>query len=72
MESISTSNLAIMENTEHLIFNVCTPIINLKMGVSLDHCVSLLFVSVPALQTFWLTFQSKNNVRSALASTALA
>ena len=44
---------------------------DLKVGVSLDHGVSLHFVSLLALLTCWATFQAKNNVRSAPASTAL-
>ena len=48
---------------------------DLKVGVSLDHGVSpsvlLHFVSLLALRTFWATFQAKNNVRSAPASSVL-
>jgi len=39
--------------------------------VSLNHGVSLRFVSLPALWALWATFQAKN-VRNASASTALA
>ena len=41
------------------------------MGVSLGYDVSLRFVLLLALQTCWATFQAKNNVRSAPASSAL-
>ena len=44
--------------------------IDLKVGVSLDHGVLLSFVSLLALQTRWATFQAKNNVKSAPASSA--
>ena len=47
-----------------LIVKVRTPVVNLKVDV---------FVHMPlALRTLWATFQVKNNVRSAPASTALA
>jgi len=39
MKSISTINLAIMENTECSIVEVHAPVIDLIMGVSLDHGV---------------------------------
>ena len=45
-----------------------TSIINWKVGVSLDHDVSLCFLLLLALQTCWATFQAKNIARSALAS----
>ena len=45
--------------------------INLKVGVSLDHGVSLYFVLLLALQTCWATFQAKDIVRSIPASSAL-
>ena len=34
MKSISTTNPAIMENTECMIVNVHTPVIDIKVGVS--------------------------------------
>jgi len=45
--------------------------IDLKVSVLLDHNVSLCFVSLTVLRTFWVTFQVKNNVKSTSASTAL-
>jgi len=45
MKSISISNVAITENTEHLIIKVCALVINLKVEVLLSHSVSLRFVS---------------------------
>ena len=68
MKSISAINPAITENT---IIKACTSFIDLKVGVSLYHGVSLCFVSLLALRTCWATFQAKNNVRSATASSAL-
>jgi len=44
----------------------------LKVGVSLDHGVTLHFVLLPVLWTLRATIQAKNTVRSASASTALA
>jgi len=49
MKSISTINPTITENTECLIVKASNPEIDLKMGVSLDHGVSLCFVSLLAL-----------------------
>ena len=66
MKSISTINPAITENTECLIIEACTLVINLKVGVSLYHGVSLPFVLLPALGILWVTFQAKNNVKRAL------
>ena len=63
MKSIATINPAIMENTEHSI--------DLKVCVTLDHDVSLHFVSLLAIRTRWATFQAENNIRSAPASSAL-
>ena len=71
MKSISTINPAITENTECSIIKVCTSFIDLKVGVSFNHGVSLRFVSLLAFQTCWATFQVKNNVRSAPGSSAL-
>jgi len=59
-----------MENTESSIVKVCVPVIIFKAGVSLDHGVSFHFILLPALQTLWIPFQAKNNLRSASASTA--
>ena len=50
----------------------CMPSYRLKLGESLDQDVSQCFVSLVALQTFYVTFQAKNNVISAPASTSLA
>ena len=71
MKSISTINPAIMENTECSTAKTHSSFIDLKVDVSLSHGVLLCFVSLQALQTCWATFQMKNNVRSALASSAL-
>ena len=71
MKSISTINPAITENTECLIVKAGTSFIDLKVGVSLDHGVSLRSISLLALQTCSATLQAKNNVRRAPASTAL-
>ena len=56
MKSTSTINPAITENTEFLINKACTSFIDLELGVSLDHGVSLQFVSTIALRTLWATF----------------
>jgi len=72
MKSSCTINPAIMENTERLIVKVCAPVIDLKVGMSLNDSVSLCFVLFPTLRTLLATFQAKNNIRSASASTALA
>ena len=45
IKSISTINQAIMENMEWLIVEALNPFINLKMGLSLGHGVSLRFIS---------------------------
>ena len=71
MKSISTINQAIMENTKCLIVEVHASFINLKVGVSLDHDVSLRFISLLALRTCWVIFQAKNNTRSTLANSTL-
>ena len=70
MKSISTFNPAITKNTECLIVKECASLnfIDLKVGMSLNHGVSLRFISLLTLQTCW---QAKNNVRSAPASSAL-
>ena len=68
----STLDPAIMEDTECAIIKAYTPFFDLKVGVSLDHDVaSLCFVLLLVLQMLWATFQTKNNVRSAPASSAL-
>ena len=50
MRSISTINAAIMENMECLqecsIIKVCVAFIDIKVSVSLDHGVSLHFISL--------------------------
>ena len=45
--------------------------INLKVGMLLDHGVSLCFALLLEVWTCWAMFQAKNNVRSASASPAL-
>ena len=49
MKSISTINSAITENTECSIVKMCASFIDLKVGVSLDHDVSLCFILLLAL-----------------------
>jgi len=71
MKYISIINPAIAGNMGCLIVEMCTSFIDLKVGVSLDRGVLLCFISFLALQTLWETFQAKNNVKSAPASTAL-
>jgi len=71
LKSISTINPVSTENTECLIVKVRTSFIDLKVGMSLNHGVSLCFVSLLAFPTFWATFQAKNNVRSTPASSEL-
>ena len=71
MKSISTINPVIAENTECLIIKMCASFIDLKVGTSLNHEVTLRFNSLLAFRTCLVTFQAKNNVRSALASSAL-
>jgi len=71
MKSIFTINLAIMK-----IWNVrllkCMPhLLILKVGVSLDHGVSLCFVSLLALHMRWAIFQAKNTIKNSPASSAL-
>ena len=58
MKSISIINPAVMENTECLTAKVHTSFIDLKVGVLLNHGVSLRFVLLLALQTCWTTFQA--------------
>ena len=71
MKSILTINPAITENTECLIIKARASSINLKVGLSLNHGVSLLFVLHLAFQKCWATFQAKNSIRNAPASIAL-
>jgi len=70
MKSISTINLVIKETTECWI-KARASFIDLKVGVSLNHGVLLRFVLLLPFRTCWETFQAKNNVRSAPASSAL-
>ena len=63
MKSICTVIPASSENTE-----VHVPFIDLKVDVFLNHGVLQHFISLLALQTCWAML--KNNVRSALASSA--
>jgi len=51
VKSISTIKLAIMENMECTIIKVHTTVIDIKVGASPKHGVSLRFVSLPAFQT---------------------
>ena len=67
-KKISTINPSISENTKCLIVDARAPVINLKV-VSLDHGVSFCFQT---LRLLWATFQAKNKVKSAPASTALS
>ena len=60
-----------MENMECLIIKMRALFINLKVSMSLDHGISLRFVLLPAVLTCWVTFQAKNNIRRAPASSAL-
>ena len=43
-----------------------------KVGLSLDHSVSLCFILLPVLRTLEAMFQAKNNVGSTTTSIALA
>ena len=67
MKSISTINPAITQSMEYLIIDVRASFIELNVGVSFDHDVSLCFVLLLALRTCWATSQAQNNVRSAPA-----
>jgi len=71
MKSVSIINPAIKENMECLIIKAQGSFIDLKMGVPLNHGVSLRFVLLLAFRTCWATFQAKNNVRNTPASSAL-
>ena len=64
MKTISSITPAIIENMEYTIVKAHVPVIDMKLGVSTWHCVSLCFVSLPA-SNVWLPFQAKNNARSA-------
>ena len=70
MKSVSTINPANMENIEQSIVKACASFIDLKVGVSLDHDVSLYFVSLLAFWACWATFKAKNNIRNTPASSA--
>ena len=61
-KSISTINPAITENTKYSIVKRHASFIDLKVGVSLNHGVSLRFVSLLAFRTFWATFHSKQRI----------
>ena len=52
MKSISTIDPTIMENTDCSTVKAFAPAIDVKVGVSLQHGVSLSFVSLPTLQMF--------------------
>ena len=68
MKSISTINPAIMENTDGTIIKASAPVIDIKVGVS--WCIiTLRFASRSS--NVWLPFQTKNNITSNPASTAL-
>ena len=71
MKSTSTINPAITDSTEWSIVKACASLIDLKVGVSLNHGVTLCFISLLAFQTCWATFQMKNNVSSTPASSTL-
>jgi len=71
MKSVSTINPAMTENMERSIVKAHTSFIDLKVGVLLDHDVSLRFVSLLVFQTYSATFQAENSVRSTLAGSAL-
>jgi len=60
-----------MENMEYSIMKAGTSFIDLKVGMLLEHDVSLCFVSLLALRILWATFKAENIVRSAPASSAL-
>ena len=53
MKSIPTINPAITENMECSIVRAHSLLMDLKVGVLLDHGVSLHFVSLPTLLTCW-------------------
>ena len=59
MKSISTINPAITENMECAIVKVCTSLINLQLGVSLNHGVSLHFISLLAFSNMLSNIPSK-------------
>ena len=59
-------------NTECSIIKAYAPVLDLEVGVSLDHGVSLRIVSLPTFLTLYVTFPAKNNIRSSPASFALA
>jgi len=67
MKSISTINPVVMEITECSITNACAPVINRNSAQS--GCINVLH-----FQLFWtlsVTFEAKNSVRRAPASSAL-
>ena len=67
---ISTINPAITENMKCSVIEAHTQYIDLKVVrhfVIVQH-----YILLPALRTLWLTFQARNSVRSAPASTVLA
>ena len=58
-------NPAITENTECFIIKACAPVIDIKVGVSLlTWCITTLHFTI-STSNVWLSFQAKNNVRSA-------
>jgi len=68
MKSNSTIKLWKIRNVRSLKH---VPHLSIKVGVSLTHGVSLRLILLLAFQTSWATFQVKNNIRSAPASSAL-
>jgi len=60
MKSISTNHPAITEKMEWTIVKVRDPVIDIKVGVSPYHSVSLRFVSLPALGMF--SYHSKQRI----------
>ena len=63
------SSYLVWNMLECSIIKVCSSFIDLKVGVLLDRGVSLRFVLLLAP---WATFQAKNSVKSAPASSGLA
>jgi len=49
MKSISTIKPAITENTEYTIIKVYAPVVDIEVGVSPYHVVSICFISLLAL-----------------------
>ena len=69
MKSITTATTAITENTECTIVKVHTPVIDIKVGVSTQHGLSLRFASFPAFRTFG--YHSKQKIMQEVPLLAL-